>query len=827
MAGRNSTCLCNYPSNLSAALFEQGKYPPCISAIHVAWTRLKTQNSIEPINSISPDDITMSVKLATRLAKSKLQGVHSRGLSLHPESNKPPTANQQTAKSIEEDIENFALSHVLESNGKVQEMKSTWEQWLHLQDNCAKHTKKECKILISEAESRLRNLPILKSSSDPTLEFFRVGGILLIRHDQVQLLMNGINGYADDPYSLGVPQYRDKKSWTFLFGGCGDGRHIFGTLIHLAFMSTVNEKEHHDPLTVHMMLVDIHPAMLARVLLDPKKNMELHTTLFYLYTGLVMPEYFVSICKSLVDEISKGTCDLLKYVHINENSMPAILDTVQYWSTPLPKSTKIFLERSSAVTQQSFPKRPGFTSDGSFLEPALLEARSNSQYVRVPSGMSGPYADPDAEYKIFQRLKVLIPPKPLASGGLYAEAAREIEQTWVPNPTLFDQSSTEHPGPGQENGYPRISKPPFETLASFAEFSGNLHRGRPPLSASGNSGFATINFPKDYSRIFLSNVPDYTHGMLNTAVHLVQHLQPNALVMANCLLNSLDFPTLADFCYKNAFDDIALKRLPLPLPFDQLVRPKELHTWLAQLLLCILYNGRPHHPPHRVDLPGNLNTFLNTLVHLQRVGYPPHWIGDFLQFILSDNLVTDVQPYLGTTPIPKMEINRRTAVPRKVHLGAWQAELEVMLALTMPALPFAVSVPRVYPTLSDISTFKATVEPIDLSYHPLAHVWKVLISGVTKAIGLMFYRPTQGIDTTFLARQIPGIIEGERDVRHAQVQIMLSQESVDLLKGEISWKMSQSWYGKMKAEAWCMAAYRTDLKVAASEPASVTEWSKV
>ena len=285
-----------------------------------------------------------------------------------------------------------------------------------------------------------------------------------------------------------------------------------------------------------------------------------------------------------------------------------------------------------------------------------------------------------------------------------------------------------------------------------------------------------------------------------------------------------------------------MKRLPLPLPQEQLASRSELHTWLAHLLLCILCNGSPRHPPHRIDLPGNLNTFLHVLVHLYRVGYPPHWIGDFLQYFISDTLVTDVQPYLGKTPISKSEIGNRKPTARKVHLGAWRAELEVMLALTLPALPFAVLLTPGSPSFSDILAFKANVKPINLIRHPLAPMWKVLIAGVTKAIGLVFFNPAKGWTADFLAGRIPDILEGGLDDH--DVQIMLAQDRVDLLTGEISWKMSRSWYERMKDEGWCMAAYRTDLKVAGefsysrlpnfprlndlsivSEPVQATDWS--
>ncbi|KDR74060.1 hypothetical protein GALMADRAFT_269552 [Galerina marginata CBS 339.88] len=906
-----------YPSNLSAVQYELGRYPACISTIAVAWTRLASQNSMHKSSDLSESD-PLAIKLATRLAKAKINGVCNRTISLHSKSAAPLTPNQTASKTIEEDIEKFAVLERAESGDpKIKDMKSAWVQWRALRDDCALHTRKDCKTIIANAESRLRSIPIFKCPPDPTLEYFRFG------HDQIQSFMNGINGSAMDPYALDSPQHSHQKSWSFLFGGSGDARHVFATVIHLADMA--NEfglDERLDLLTVHMTLMDIHPATLARVIVilailhqilqtrlsnDKIKRVELHATLFYLYTSMLMPEYcrqiVIDTAKKLAEEIPKGTYSLSKCLHVNERSMDAILEVLRYWSTPLPKSTKLFLQRNSDF-RSLIPGPYAFTSEmNNLLDPVLSESRKKHMNARVGSLYA--YSDPDAELAIYKRVKVLLPPKSLlsrhpalsnlvnsykgASDALYAAASREVEQTWVPNPTLFDQVSTEHPDFGQENGYPNVSTNPFDTLTSFSEFASEFHKGKPPVSSSGKSGFAATSrffelvadavwelqntlkiemvlgdvitglprlfsgelghrpkeFPTNYSRMFLSNVPDYTNGALNTAVHLVQHLEPKALIMSNCLLNTGSFPTILDFCYsytlllpqdlprilgceiinpgRTAFDDIALQQLSLPRSLDQLASKKELHNWLAHLLLCTLCNGIPRHPPARIDLPNNLNAYLHVLVHLSRVGFPSHWIGDFLQSLVSNNLITDLQPYLGRTPIPKSEIRNRKSSPRKVNLEAWQAELQVMLALTIPALPFTVALPPDYPQFSDIQTFKATVRPIDLKKHRLANQWAVLVSGFTKTIGLMFYKPTKDIDADFLAQRISAIIEGDRDVRDAQVQILLSQESVDLRKGELSWKLSRAWNEKMKKEGWFLAAFRTDLRVAVSTPIAVSD----
>jgi hypothetical protein len=134
----------------------------------------------------------------------------------------------------------------------------------------------------------------------------------------MQSLMYGLFGSTTDQYRLdGNPDYTNQREWSFLFGGSGDGepsqfleifffssslaRHVFGTLIHLAHMSTRGGKN--ADFKVHLTLMDIHPAPLARILVifslldqirlskDSSKRVELHAALFYLYTSVLMPDY--------------------------------------------------------------------------------------------------------------------------------------------------------------------------------------------------------------------------------------------------------------------------------------------------------------------------------------------------------------------------------------------------------------------------------------------------------------------------------------------------------------------------------------------------------
>ncbi|KAF8970584.1 hypothetical protein BDZ97DRAFT_1753793 [Flammula alnicola] len=909
-----------YPSNLSAVLYELGRYSECVKVIYISWQRLRAQNTVDGKLSTPPELDPLGLKLATRFAKAKSNGSSSKAISLHaePSVDTAPAGSERVFQSLGADIEKFALleraGHV---DARIGDLRWAWEQWRAIRHHCSRHTAKQCKAEIAAAETRLRTTPIFKSPCDPTLEFFTFG------HDEVQSLMKGINGSSCDDYCLDSPVYKDQQDWTFLFGGAGDGRHAFGTLVHLADMA--NKTGTLDPITVHMTLVDVHPASLARIIIvlallrqilevrlseDKTRRLELYTSLFYLYTSMLMPSYcrriIMDTAKTLVDELPRGIHSLSKCLHINEQSLPAILDVLRYWSTLLPKSTKILMERSadSMAYFINLTAEIGAKLNLSYPAPESLKKGFN---LNPRSGPLDAYDDPDAEAGLFKRILVFLPPKPFlsrhpalaqlvksyksASDSLYAAATREIEETWVPNPTLFDKHSTEHRELAEKGGYPCVSTDPFDSLTSYAKFTPEFQQESPPAFCRGTTGFAITtqffdlvadaiselqntlkmevvvsevmtgvsklfagelgrrpkDFPVDYTRIWLSDVPDYTNGILNTAVHLVPHLEPRGLAMSKCLLNTGDWSTIADYCYNytllrphdvprilgcevinprsSGWDDIAVKHIKLPRPLDKLASKKELHTWLAHLLLCILCNGIPS-PPSRVDLPNNLGAFFHVLVHLHRVGFPSHWIGDFIQSVVSDNLVTDVAPYLGRLPIPMTEVNKRKPF-RRIHLDAWQAELQVILASTKAALPFSVAVPPEYPSWEDIRIYKATVEPVNLQRNPLSRYWGPLASPFTRAVGLIFYRPTKGLDADTLVHRVPAILEGDREVQGLKVQIMLSQEKVDLSKGELSWKMSESWYEKMKAEKWKMAAYRTDLTVAVTEPVGADRWIEV
>ncbi|KAF9558523.1 hypothetical protein CPC08DRAFT_763920 [Agrocybe pediades] len=897
-----------YPSNLSAVLYELGRYADCIAAIRQCWECLTAQGSSdrELLNS-NP----LTIKLATRFAKAKISGVAAGAISLHK--NKSKSKDEKLA-AFERDIEDFATEKTPAEVGdaKVKELHSAWEQWRAIRDACAGHNAEACKANVAAAASRLRGLPIYKRPADPNVEFYRFG------HDEFQSMLTGMVGNPGDAYAVDARRLATKERWSFMFGGSGDARHVFATLIHFYSM-TMDHKT--QTISAHMTLIDIHPATLARLAIvlkilheivathrtnDEKKRTELHTTLFYVYTAMLMPEYcrqiVMRIASKLAEEIPKKTNTLPKWLHINEASVPAIVKQLRNWSKPLNKSTGVYLERCVSA--------PGLSSLPLFKDLEKMMQNFGLKDLAGPSTSAvDPYTDPEGERGIYDRAHIVLPPQtllarhpalhklirafPKPSQSLYDAAEKEVQATWQPNPTLFDSKNIESDGDKDPYAYPLSADEPLKLSGMLSKYIDRRNQLGPvpayaacsrffelvagamlymedvltieliygdatsslPKLFAGDLGSRPAKFPKEYSRIFLSNVPDYTNGALNTAVQLVPYLERDAIAMANCLFNPASFRNIGEYCYnyallraedfprflgckvvdpeKNLFHDVALQKLPLPRPLDQLANKQELNAWLGQLLLCTLCPGQAQRQPNRIDHPNNMNAFLQVLVHLHRAGFPPHWISDFFNSVVSNTLTTRALPYVGPTPIPMSQSTNWKPTSRTVNLEPWQAELEVILALTAPALPFAISLPEEFAALGDIQTFKVKAEPIPHDMQASLYVCGPLLEGYIKALALMFYKPKASTasgevkakdEADRLVRNIASMFEGKRDT---EVQFVLALEpGGDPRKGEISWKMSRRWFEKMKSGGWSMVVYRTDQHAVATFPIATDKWSE-
>ncbi|KAF7345643.1 hypothetical protein MVEN_01583700 [Mycena venus] len=340
---------------------------------------------------------------------------------------------------------------------------------------------------------------------------------------------------------------------------------------------------------------------------------------------------------------------------------------------------------------------------------------------------------------------------------------------------------------------------------------------------------------------------DYTHGVLNTAMFVVPCLQhqPNSAVASNCLMNSGVWKNDDEFCHNYSLLHpkdvpkflgcetirmdgimglISLGTKTLPRPVAELASRVELTRWLTRVLLYTCVPGSPGMQMVRVRMPNNLVAFIRLLVHLQAVGYPAHWLSEFLQTILSDTLVTDVAPYLGNFPIPLSDLGRSVPV-RRVRLDPWLAEFENILVAGLEGLPFAVSLPADFAKdHTDIVIYEAVVQPKGPDLGPMFATAPVQ----DNVVDILLYKPSRTLTVDALARLIPSIIERRMaEPLRGTVYLLSSQEMVDIPGKKVSWRLSKQRAQEMRKEGWVMVVYRTDNHEAVTLPLPANKWTEV
>ncbi|KAJ3509545.1 hypothetical protein NLJ89_g5165 [Agrocybe chaxingu] len=597
---------------------------------------LRAQNVVNGKPTSPHASNTLAIKLATRLARAKLHGFRCRVVSVHP--SPPVTTSTNGSHDIQKrltgiyelDVERFAASPRDGGDSKVEEMKAAWEQWKIVRDMCPQHDVSWCNKNLAAAAKRLRDLPIFKSSSSATTRFAPWAyGFSDQTHADLEFMRRRLFKFTAN----------GTLEWSFLFGGSGAARHVYATLADLGHIFTRQLRETLvESVNVHFTLVDIHPAMLARTVVMFglfRRRVELYATLFFVQTSILVPEYcrviFQDTVKNIVSELEGGQKVLTKGIYINERTLPATLELLRYWSVPLPKTTKALLERnvgadkppkdlSNLQPHKPLDRQEWLNHHQMQLNSRQMEVVHKGQHSRryeaedVPAEYLYPYYSPHVEAAIYHRLKILLPPEVLlkarhsavyklvkaygddnTSGDAWNAARREIEDTWKPNPVIFDIYTLADPQFGGPHGYPKVLAEPYSTLMSFGQFtrprshsmeydtdatrmSGfdtytrffelvieglepfretlkiellaeDVITGVPKLMA-GDLGHRPPNSPEEYKTIWLSNIPDYTHGFVNTAIHLTRFLDPDSLAMSNCLVSMGRYKPMDHFCCK-------------------------------------------------------------------------------------------------------------------------------------------------------------------------------------------------------------------------------------------------------------------------------------
>ncbi|KAJ7467818.1 hypothetical protein B0H11DRAFT_1814028 [Mycena galericulata] len=935
-----------YPANLSAALYELGDYAGTIDAIARSWK----------LGTPSPN---LALRLSVRAAKALAHGV--RGDTIGPD------ALAKHAQVLEQ-LENVALQQGNAAGVDTEtESVRVWREWRAIAREGGDRS-----AAAHEARVRLADIPIVRPGVNPMLQYYTIG------QDEMLSLFDDWGPKDPNPLNIGALSKARLSELSFFFGGVGDARNAYATLIggHRAYKTLPKDKR--SAMRMHLTLLDIHPSALARDLVvlmllndcmapnvAPDALAEIKATLMYTYAGGLMPPYAYACqqktIKSLLERLAAVPPRLPPWLHVSRDGIPAIRASLAYWADNPNKTARGMLAAAPtgapAPTILDMLDNPGLTPAyrailQNQIQPAMRqisgvvdalgpsEARammdapagwSDARVVaelkaRRPtivqtllkehlSGNAPPRLSGEAVW--FQVTGTLVPPKELWAkhpGIEYWDKNRRglapfpervktqlqatVEKTWKPNMTLFDREYSELSRRSLPNckGYPDLpldgmilprlfdmfnrrfsidkggelrADPESPVYTHTMRFFQGVINALKALEGSvklevicgglmeelgklrlGTDTSRPAKFPRTFTRAYLSNVPDYTHGVLNTAVFVVPCLQrlPDSVVGSNSLLNSAVWKDDDEFCHNYSLlhpkdvprflgcetvrmDGImgitSLRKRTLPLPLAELAPRLELTRWLTRVLLytCVPGTASTAGPmPMPMRMPNNLVAFIHLLIHLHAVGYPAHWLSELLSSILTDTLATDVSPYLGTFPIPLSD-RTRTVPTRRVRLEPWHAELEGILAAALRGLPFAVPLPPGFPAShTEIRIYEAAVQLNGPDLGPRF----VTAGPQDNVVGILLFRPSSAFTAAALIKLIPSILEGQVvEPRRGAVCVISSPERVDIPGRKVSWRISRERVRRMRAEGWVMVVYRTDNKEAVTLPLPAAKWTEM
>ncbi|KAH7922618.1 hypothetical protein BV22DRAFT_1070111 [Leucogyrophana mollusca] len=931
-----------YPSNLSAALYESGQYAECIEPLCRSWGVLQDRQS------------SLALKLSNRLVKALLQGVLGGSLSIE---------ELKSKSGVIRELESVAQEKTEPTPGSVTECVRMWQEWREVERASVQPSAN-----VVQARNRLTKIPIFKSAINPSLPYYSVG------NDAVMSLIDGWED-GESPLKLNELSHEDLSQISILFGGVGDARHVFGTLIGMHRAHKKLSPQKRASFHAHLTLLDIQDTALARDLCilmlindllersdhDKITQVEIKATIFYVYVGIVMPSYcwdrLLDTIKKLIHLLSENSAptSLPSWLYVDASSKGPIIDALQYWATETTKSAAGFLRGHPGEAPDIFSNPilhgPGISSEyKDMLQSGQDRRRTQAaqaldalsmdqlrQFSLIPAGVSDAEgrklmaqqreelidalvtlsmdgtSDAQLHHEVewYKMTKAFVPPPELwprhpgfEKYSIFKQPRQKFSQkaadmlasrvlkSWKPNLTLCDRESIDE-GTGQRREYPDVHYDAFGTVRHIESFNDEhlddklteknpdspafLHVSRffdAVVSAlRGMAGHVKLeilagdlseqlskmrfdpsssradSFPKTYTRAWLSNVPDYTHGLLNMAVYLLPNLQctKHSEMAANSLVNTGMWKNGEEFCHNYTLlhprdlprylgcrlisNDpmqglLIMGNQPLPRPLAELASRDELTTWLSRVLLDTLLPGHGGKQTVRARMPNNLASFFGLLLRLQEIGYPGHWLSEFLTTILHSSLVTDVVAYMKLWPIPLSEIKKRVP-PRRLRLDPWYSELETLIATAQGGIPFSVSLPKDFvKDHTEIGFFETPVTSADTM---LGLFMPFMVSGpiADPVVSLIFYKSQIGMSADSLVSSIPAILEGRQDPPRGTVHIVSATQVVGYPPRILRWRMSEKRVLKMKQEQWSMVGYRTDTREPFTQPVFASSWKNV
>lgn len=244
-----------------------------------------------------------------------------------------------------------------------------------------------------------------------------------------------------------------------------------------------------------------------------------------------------------------------------------------------------------------------------------------------------------------------------------------------------------------------------------------------------------------------------------------------------------------------------------PRPLSELATREELITWLTRTLFNTFIPGLSGLRPTQIRLPHNFVAFFGLLMYLHGVGYPGHWLSEFLSRILSGRMLSDIVPYQEMYPIPINERHRRV-LPRRIRTDPWLVEFESIVATAYYAIPFPIT--NALPAdLScdayDIVLWEAQVQPpADFWRHPSMQY----STGDEPRAQLLFYRADL-VSVSTPIDEVERIFEGGATPAPSTFFVLTAVEHVQYDEC-VRFRLSKRRVERMRGEKWNMLVYRND-----------------
>jgi len=273
-----------YYSNRSNCLFELGKYDEAIADAHEVIKHVDDAMHDKIGDDMRKMFMTLKWKNQLRLAKIFFYA-------------------RQSLTEVE-----FALHQLANCNDKtLMKSRDAWLKRIEFYKNV--------KASPMEAISNEQNLPILRASLRGQINEMFVYG-----HDNPQSAF-GSGGDFLRPMNLKLLSSEERAQISVLFGGVGDARHVFATILDAYSQLHELPQEKRKTFRIHFTMNDVVPAVIARDLLifitlsklgafdsymcirNDKEAGKWATLLEYLYLGVVMPANVHDNLVNLMDYI--------------------------------------------------------------------------------------------------------------------------------------------------------------------------------------------------------------------------------------------------------------------------------------------------------------------------------------------------------------------------------------------------------------------------------------------------------------------------------------------------------------------------------------------